>query len=81
MERLRVRLNGISYFGPGASMQASPLPTPGEIEAVVPVPEDQIPADPVPDDELDADAHDPDWFDDEAFGGSSSGFAEAPQGW
>lgn len=81
MGRLRVRLNRMNCYGHGASMQASPLPTPGEIEAVVSVPEDQIPADPVSDDELDADAHDPDWFDDEAFGGSSSGFAEAPQGW
>lgn len=36
-------------------MQASPLPTPGEIEEVVSIPEDQIPADPAPEDELDVD--------------------------
>ena len=57
-------------------MQASQSPTSGEPQAANPLPDEQIQQEI---DELEL--HDPDWFDDEAFGGSSSGFAEAPQGW
>ncbi|WP_341899866.1 hypothetical protein [Synechococcus sp. UW140] len=57
-------------------MQASQSPTSGEPQAANPLPEEQVQQE---SDELEL--HDPDWFDDEAFGGSSSGFAEAPQGW
>jgi len=55
-------------------MQAPASPTPGEIEATTPLPEDQVQPE-------DLDLLDPDWFDDEAFGGASSGFSDAPQGW